>query len=176
MGVVFLNGTTSAGKTRIARALPPILDPLHLRLDIDDGFAMLPLHLNNAPDGFFFDIDATWRGSVGRATLTAHADSAAAIARSGIGLILDEVVLVADIRAEWFALLAGINVFRVGVYCAIKELERREGARGDRLIGQAHDQFGLIHREMRYALGIDSTTRTPEQSAAIIAAAYRADY
>ena len=64
MGVVFLNGTTSAGKTRIARALPLILDPLHLRLGIDDGFAMLPLHLNNTPDGFFFDIDATWRGSV----------------------------------------------------------------------------------------------------------------
>ena len=130
-----------------------------------------------------FSLISTQRGQVqlncgpfGRATLAAHAESAAAIARSGIGLILDEVVLVADIRAEWFTLLTGINVFWVGVHCAVEELERREVARGDRLIGQAHRQFDMVHREMRYALGINSTTRTPEQSAAIIAAAYRAGY
>lgn len=177
MSVIFLNGPTSAGKTSIARALQAILDPPHLRLGIDDAFAMLPLRLHNHPDGFFFDTDPRGEirlnhGAFGRATLSAHAHSATAIARSGIDLILDDVILEDDIRAEWRSLLAGIDVFWVGVRCAADELARREIARGDRLIGQARGQLAPVHREMDYALEIDTTDAPPEQSAAIIAEAY----
>ncbi len=178
MSVIFLNGPTSAGKTSIARALQAILDPPHLRHGIDDAFAMLPLRLHNHPDGFFFDTDSRGEirlnhGRFGRAMLAAHAHGAAAIARTGIGLILDEVILEDDIRAEWRSVLASVDVFWVGIHCTLDELARREIARGDRLIGQARGQVDLVHRDMDYALEIDTTSATPEQSAAIIAAAYR---
>ncbi len=76
--MIFLNGCTSAGKTSVARALQAVLDPPHLRLGIDDAFAMLPLKLHNHPDGFFFDTDARGElrlnhGATGFAVLKAHA-------------------------------------------------------------------------------------------------------
>ena len=57
MGMIFLNGCTSAGKTSVARALQAQLAVPHLRYGIDDAFAMLPQRLHNHPDGFSFDRD-----------------------------------------------------------------------------------------------------------------------
>lgn len=175
--MIFLNGCTSAGKTSIARALQDMLDPPHLRFGIDDAFAMLPLHLHNHADGFFFDTGARGEirlnhGATGLAVLKAHARMAAALARSGLGTILDEVVLGDDLREDWRAALAGCDVFMVGVHCALPELERREGARGDRLVGQARGQFELVHAGMAYDLEVDSTTEAVLAIAARIADAY----
>lgn len=77
MTMIFLNGCTSAGKTSIARALQAALDPPFLRYGIDDAFAMLPLHLHNHADGFFFDRDSRGlvrlnHGALGRTLLRAH--------------------------------------------------------------------------------------------------------
>lgn len=178
MGVVFLNGCTSAGKTGIARALQESLDPPHVRLGIDDAFAMLPVKLRHHPDGFFFDTDPRGlvrlnHGSFSIAMLKAHARMAAAVARQGIGLILDEVVLEDVFRCDWNAVLAGTHVFRVGIHCALAELERREAARGDRIIGQARGQFDRVHRDMIYDMEIDTTVLTPMAAADRIAEAYR---
>jgi len=77
MTMIFLNGCTSAGKTSTARALQAALDPPFLRHGIDDAFAMLPLHLHNHADGFFFDRDTRGlvrinHGALGRTLLRAH--------------------------------------------------------------------------------------------------------
>lgn len=178
MAILFLNGCTSAGKTSIARALQRLLDPPHLRLGIDDGFAMLPPQLHNHPDGFYFDTDDRGEvrlnhGAFGLAMLKAHARCAAAIAASDIDLILDEVVLEPDLRADWAAVLGPFAVFRAGIHCALGELERREIARGDRLIGQARGQLDLVHRDMAYDFEIDTTAVPPATAAAAIAGAYR---
>lgn len=178
MSILFLNGCTSAGKTTIARLLQAMLDRPHLYLGIDDAFAMLPTKLHDAPNGFFFGVDA--RGDVrlnlgpfGLATLRAHACSAAAIARSGVDVILDEVVLEDRLREGWAAALKGLDVFAVGLHCALPELERREFARGDRVIGQARGQIDLVHRSMSYDLELDVTALSPIDSAQLIASAYQ---
>ncbi len=177
MAVIFINGCTSAGKTSIARILQEMLDPPHLRLGIDDAFAMLPRKLHNHPDGFFFDTDDRGlvrlnHGPFGLAMLKAHARMVAALAAQGIGVIADEVVLEDDLRADWAQVLHGLDVFAVGVHCALPELERREMARGDRLIGQARGQMDLVHRGMNYALEIDSTNAAPEALAREICSAF----
>lgn len=179
MAIIFLNGCTSAGKTSIARALQAALPRPFLRLGIDNAFAMLPPSRHNHPDGFFFDTDERGEirlnhGAFGLATLKVHAWAAAAFAKAGLDLILDEVVLDATLRAEWRAALGSLDVFRVGVRCALPELERRERQRGDRLIGLARGQVDLVHVGMHYDVDIDTTATPPAESAAAIAAAWQA--
>ena len=175
MGIIFLNGWTSAGKTSIAQALQARLDPPHLRYGIDDAFAMLPLRLHDQPDGFFFDRDARGlvrlnHGPFGQATLRAYRRAAAAIAGM-VDVIVDEVVLEAAIAADWISVVRGLDVVAVGVHCDLDELERREVARGDRLVGQARGQFDIVHRWFRYDLEIDTTSASPEAAADTIIAA-----
>jgi chloramphenicol 3-O phosphotransferase len=177
MSVIFLNGCTSAGKTSIAVALQDRLRVPHLRRGIDDGFAMLPRKLHDHLDGFFFDTDDRGEirlnhGAFGFATLKANARAAAAIAMTGVNLILDEVLIEDVLKTDWREVLDGTDVFWVGIHCALPELERRERARGDRLIGQARGQFDLVHSGMRYDLEIDSTSVPAAESAAIIVDAY----
>ncbi|MEO1100790.1 MAG: AAA family ATPase [Pseudomonadota bacterium] len=166
MSVIFLNGCTSAGKSSIAKHLQDRLPTPHLLTGIDDAFAMLPAHYHNHPDGFFFDRDADNLvrlnfGPFGLATLKSHHRAAAAIARSGVDLILDEVIQTPELRRDWLDVLQGLDVFFVGVHCDLEELERREIARGDRLPGQARGQLGIVHKGMTYDLEIDSTNAEP---------------
>ena len=162
MDVIFLNGCTSAGKSSIARLLQTRLATPHLRTGIDDAFALLPDHLHNHPEGFSFDRCEQGQvrlnfGPFGLATLKAHNRAAAAMARSGVPVILDEVILTDELRADWHACLQGLSVFFVGVHCDLEVLERREIARGDRVIGQARGQYEIVHRGLVYDLELDTT-------------------
>ncbi len=175
MTVIFLNGCTSAGKSSIARALQAALETPYLLTGIDDAFAMIPLRYHNHPEGFQFvredeGLVQLAFGDVGWQTLHAHQIAVAALASHGIHLILDEVVLTESLRREWLRLLEGVPVHYVGVHCELAELERREKARGDRMIGQARGQFDQVHQGMRYDLTIDTTHQSPEAAAALIAA------
>ncbi|MEM1230872.1 MAG: AAA family ATPase, partial [Pseudomonadota bacterium] len=150
MTVIFLNGCTSAGKSSLARALQAALPTPYLLTGIDDAFAMIPMRYHKHPEGFRFVRDDEGLvqlafGDVGWQTLHAHQIAAAAMAHSGVNLILDEVVLNEALRSEWLRLLEGLPVHYVGVHCELAELERREQARGDRMLGQARGQFGHVH-------------------------------
>lgn len=138
---------------------------------------MLPAKLHNNPDGFFFDRDRDGLvrlnfGAFGLATLKAHMHSVAAIARTGMNLILDEVILTADLRQEWVERLSGMDVMLVGVRCDLEELERREIERSDRVIGQARGQYAIVHADMCYDLEIDTTNITHNDAASIVVEAF----
>lgn len=174
MTVIVLNGCTSAGKTSIAIALQECLVAPHLRLGIDDAFAMLPRRLHDHPDGFFFDRDDRGlvrlkQGVFGEAVLLAHRRTAAEMAADGLDLILDEVLLDDATRHDWIARLPAADTVWVGIHCDLPELERRERERGDRILGQARGQFDLVHAGMRYDLEVDTTCVPPARSAAVIA-------
>lgn len=176
MSVIFLNGCTSAGKSSLARELQDQLQTPYLLTGIDDAFARMPAHLHNHPDGVFFDRDERGLvrlnfGAFGMATMRAHHQAAAAMARSGCNLILDEVLLTHELRQHWWQSLKGLDVALVGVRCALAELERRETARGDRMRGQARGQYDLVHDGMIYDIEVDSTqTHAAELAAMIIKA------
>lgn len=177
MSVIFLNGCTSAGKSSVAKSVQDQLSAPFLLTGIDDAFSMLPANLHNNPDGFIFDRDRDGRvrlnfGSFGLATLKAHIRSVAAIARTGMNLILDEVVLTDDLRKEWVEHLSGTDVMLVGVRCDLEELERREIERGDRVIGQARGQYDIVHADMCYDLEIDTTSITTKDAAKIVVEAF----
>ena len=175
MAVIFLNGTTSAGKTSLAKALQAELDRPYLLTGIDVAFAMLPDRFHNHQDGFRFDRTRSGRvrlfiGDLGLATLKAHHRAVAGMAASGVDLICDEVILTDELRRDWIAVLDGIDVTFVGVQCELNELRQREHARGDRVIGQAEGQFDVVHRNMTYDVEVDTTNCTPSEAARFIAA------
>jgi chloramphenicol 3-O phosphotransferase len=179
MGIIFLNGCTSAGKTSIARALQARPGRPLLHFGIDDGFGLLPVRLSGDPDGFYFDRDERGMvrlnyGPVGREALAAYRRAAMTLAQGPLDLIVDEVVLDAGFADDWVTLAAGCDVFAVGVHCRLAELERRELARGDRQPGQARGQFDLVHRWFAYDLEVDTSAATPASVAAAIDAAWTA--
>lgn len=131
---------------------------------------MLPPQRHNHPDGYFFDRDERDQvrlnlGSFGLVAIGAHHQAAAAIASSGVDLILDEVILSEELFEDWKEALAGLDVFWVGVHCDLTELERREIARGDRVHGQARGQLDIIHQFTKYDFEVDTAKTSPEHCA-----------
>jgi chloramphenicol 3-O phosphotransferase len=173
--IIFLNGCTSAGKTTLARALQDRLPGVWLHTGIDSGIAMLAPRFLDHPDGLWFDRDARGLvrlnfGHAALAALAAHRRGAAAMAASGAHLIIDEVLLPPDFLADWRAVLPDVPLLMVGVHCDLVELERREAARGDRVIGQARGQIGLVHLQIAYDLEVDTGTSSIAACAEAIAA------
>ena len=177
MTVIFLNGCISAGKSSIARELQSGLPTPYLLTGIDDAFAMLPQKLHGHKDGFYFDRDDANKvrlnfGAFGLATLKAHRRACTAIAKSGVNLILDEVVLTQDMAEDWISIFEAIDVFWVGVHCSLEELNRREIARGDRVHGQAEGQYNSVHKHLEYDCEIDTSQILPSACAAEIMQAH----
>lgn len=98
----------------------------------------------------------------------------AAFASAGNDLIVDHLIEFAAWRDELRELLAGFDVFLVGVHCTLEELERRELARGDRRLGEAreHIETDKVHDIGRYDMEIDSTGCAPESLAKEVIAAW----
>ncbi len=95
--------------------------------------------------------------------------TAAALAESGLDLIVDHVLLedrwLDDMAARW----AEFRVLYVGVRCPLDVVLEREAARRDRTIGQAAAQFTVVHRRAGYDLEADTSELAPDEAAARIA-------
>ncbi|WP_050669684.1 phosphotransferase-like protein [Luteipulveratus halotolerans] len=83
--------------------------------------------------------------------------------------VLSEPWWIRDLVEVW----AGLDVLLVHVTCSAPELRRREAARGDRVIGAAEQQLGVVFAHGDCDLEVDSTRRTPVDLAQDIAGADR---
>jgi chloramphenicol 3-O phosphotransferase len=164
--IILLNGASSAGKSSIARALQARLPGLWLHVALDQFLAMMPLKFHGVAEGVRLvpQPDGTLPvqiGPIGYETLHGFHRAVRALAAGGARVIVDDVILNRALLTDWQRELDGLDVFFVGVRCALQELQRREQARGDRGIGQAVWQCDLVHRHMSYDAEIDSTSTTP---------------
>jgi chloramphenicol 3-O phosphotransferase len=185
--VIVLNGTTSAGKSTLAAALQAQLGALGrcwIVLGIDDFLGKLPAawvgffeHGAHADDGIRFErvgAEVTLHlGPVGRALLGGYRDAVVAVARRGMDVIVDEVVLDEDAWGQWEEGFAGLDVLWVGVECPLEVCEQRERARRDRMTGQARSQAAFVHRFPRYDLVVDTSSSTPAELGARVIEAHR---
>jgi chloramphenicol 3-O phosphotransferase len=82
-----------------------------------------------------------------------------AFAAAGNDLIVEHVIEFASRRRDLARLLAGLDVFLVGVHCDLAEIDRRERARGDRRPGEGrtHVETDLIHSFGAYDFEVDTT-------------------
>ncbi|MGW0005534.1 chloramphenicol phosphotransferase CPT family protein [Nocardia grenadensis] len=179
--VIFLNGTSSAGKTTLARA---IQDESHIPFvywGIDTLFGLVPPNWGGgrdgprSRDGFWYDRtghDAQGRpavviryGDVGRRMLRSACAAAAAFAHGGDHLVVDEMLLTPDLLSIWLDALSGLDVQLVRVTCPPAVADRRELARGHPA-GLARGHLPTVHQHGHpYDTVVDTTAGTPAELA-----------
>ena len=152
--VILLNGASSSGKSTLAKALQAALPHpfLHLSSDQLVQAGMLP---HRSSDGGAFD----WWHQIRPRFFAGFHRCLPAFAEAGNDLIVEHVIEFRSWRAELARLLAGLDVFLIGVHCDPEELDRRERSRGDRRVGEgrAHLTLDQIHTFGPYDLDIDTT-------------------
>jgi chloramphenicol 3-O phosphotransferase len=185
--LLMLNGTSSAGKTTLARAIQRIADVPWLRTGLDACFAMVPEKWGGGEgdplsfEGFRYDESdqdvsglplVTIRyGRLGRSILEASHRSIVALVDAGQHVIVDEMLLSDEVLDDWLRVLQGRDVLFVGVHCALGVLEARELARGNR-IGLARAHLRTVHQHGLYDLEVDTTASQPEDLARIVLSAW----
>lgn len=178
--VILLNGTSSVGKSSLARALQQAAKKNFLHVQMDAFLDMQPARLNNHPDAFVFRAIegavppeiAIETGPFCQQLLDGMRRSVRALADAGLDLIVDDVWLQNDEQHAYERHLGGHTVHFVGVHASLEVSEAREKARGDRDIGQARWQRSRVHVNARYDLEVDTSQTTPERAAEIIAARF----
>ena len=142
--IIFLSGTSSAGKSTIARALRPALEPQFCYYASDQ-----------LADGSFRPIDSGAREAGRERFFQGFHRSIAAFADAGNDLLVEHIVEEQSWADQLMETLATFDVFWVGVHAPSEEIERRERLRADRRIGEG--LFHLkTHRYCRYDLEVDS--------------------
>ncbi|MFI0849518.1 chloramphenicol phosphotransferase CPT family protein [Mesorhizobium sp. IMUNJ23232] len=154
--IIFLNGTSSAGKSTLAKALREALsEPFcYYASDqlADAGFRTIRRARHGGAPGErekFFD---------------GFHRSIATFAEAGNDLIVEHIVESQAWANQLNTLLAHLDVFWVGVHAPMDELERRELERGDRSIGEARYHL-KTHGFCRYDLEVDTTEPVDELAA-----------
>ena len=184
MRVFMLNGTSSAGKTTLAAALQERLaasGECAMTISPEDFLVRAPrawmaygrFHVGERSDqGLTFRIvdgQLTRRvGPVGAQIVAAYRSTVAAVARTGLSVIVDDVLFEKDDWLSWRQHLAGLDVVWVGLTVPLDVLEQRERERGDRVVGQARSQHALVHRHATYDVEVDTAALRPDAAAASI--------
>ena len=91
------------------------------------------------------------------------------MASAGVDLLVEHIVEEQGWADELAALLAGLDVFWVGVHAPVDVITAREIERGNRTIGEAAYHL-KTHSFCRYACEVDTTRPTDELAAEIVAA------
>ena len=172
--VVVLSGGSSAGKTTLGRKLQSSLDGSWLLVGVDLLLWMLPSELVSNPSGISVHDGVITRGDQFIRLYVGFQQAVAALARSGVDVLVDEVLLGggAD-QLRWNNALRDLDVRWVGVRCAPDIAAAREARRGDRPAGVARKQADAVHDGVRYDLDVDTGALDVSQSVTHIAEALR---
>jgi chloramphenicol 3-O phosphotransferase len=143
--IIVLNGTSSSGKSTLAKALRPAL-PATFCYYTSDQLA----------DAGFRPLDITARGETREAFFVGFHRSIAAYASAGLDLLIEHIVETSEWCLSLKSLLSPYDCFWVGVHAPLKTLKEREALRGDRQDGEA--EFHLrTHNYCTYDISVDTT-------------------
>lgn len=168
--IIYLNGTSSSGKTSITRALHEQLEQPYLHCPID-LFEMM-ISERQIERGVFPELNAIESG------FTA---CIAALASAGNNVIVDDVLCepfghpegqtpmtTRELLHQRVSALHVFDILYVKVYCPLPTVEQREQARGNRTIGLASFQYHRMHHDTPYDVEVDTSLQTPDACAAQI--------
>lgn len=162
--IIFLNGTSSAGKSTLAKAirLQAEIPFWHVASDQFVEADMLPKRVN---DGGAFD----W--SINRPLFfDAFHLCVKAILDAGNNIILDHIIE----SQEWFETLKSYlkahDIFFVGVHCPLPVIQERERQRSDRdvgyrYLGEAEYHLAHVHTYSSYDFEVDTSQYSPQENA-----------
>jgi chloramphenicol 3-O phosphotransferase len=152
--VVLLNGTSSSGKSSIARELLAVLDGTWFHLPVDAFHALRGGAV--ADGGLQAEIDRTCKG---------FHRAVAGMAAGGNNLVVDYPLSRRWRLLDLLDVLDPAGTVLVAVRCPLPELERREAARGDRQVGLAALQYPHVHSHGPHDLDVDSGRHGPAECA-----------
>jgi chloramphenicol 3-O phosphotransferase len=172
--IIFLNGTSSSGKTSIVRALQHTFAEPYLEVGLDKFIWMLPGRYLERP--LWDDVLglATRAGETGHSLVAGMHRAIEALSRAGIHVLADHVLVEAAWWQDITLRFCDLPAFLVGVRCPLAVVEEREKARRNRTLGQARAQFEVVHGAGIYDVEVDTSRLTPEECAAQIVARVKA--
>ena len=162
--IIFIHGPSSSGKTTLARAVQQQLDLpfLIFSFDVFRDCQVLPMDQINGGTFSWPDMrPAVFKG--------VH-QCLRALAIAGNNVLFEHIIETQAWLDELVRLLAGLDVFFVGLHCSLEELERREGQRGNRRIGEARTDLETVHSFATYDLALDSEQPAEDNARRLIAA------
>ena len=184
--IIFLNGTSSAGKTTLAHALQERLPEPWLHVALDQFRDGLPARFRglNAPGGSAGDeglnvVPVTDDprphtqvrfGTVGKRVLKGMRRAIVALADAGNNVIIDDIILEPEFLDDYLDVFSGFTVYFVGVRCPIEVIDAREGSRPGRFPGTAYGHFESCHAHGIYDIEVDTSQLRPDACAEQIAA------
>ena len=178
--IIFLNGTSSAGKSSIAKVLQEIMDGYLIHTGIDHFIERLPRNFFVGHDGIDPPpaVGELWIsekgggrlieirvGSVGYKVIAGIYQAVAGLARSGNDVIVDDVIYDPLVLKSAVVALHTCNVLFVGVRCPVDVAEQRERDRGDRMPGLVTAHIDLVHAHGIYDLEVDTSVLTAMECA-----------
>lgn len=159
--IVFLNGTSSSGKSSIAVELLKVLDTPYFHLAVDAFGAMRAVERT-------LELDGPAQQELLRRTRAGFHRAVAGMAQAGNDVVVDYLLSEPWRLQDCLDVLNGLDVVLVGVHCPPDELERRERARGDRVPGTAAKQLQSVHQHGLYDFEVDTGVSTPQECARAI--------
>ncbi len=179
--VILINGTSSVGKSAIAREIHNTAKEPYLHFCMDAFFEMLcPRFMALGADhlekrdgegrlGFYTsNTSAGYRinaGILGEKLDRALPFCIAECARQGLNLVVPTIISTKNLMEIYKEALADFDTFVVYIDCAREEIQRRETARGDRLPGTSLDLLDRFETANDCNLKLDSTNCLPKNLA-----------
>ena len=173
--IIFLNGTSSAGKTTLAYALQERLEEPFQHVALDQFRDGLPAKFRglNAPAGTPGERglnivpvkvagDKAYTevrfGEVGQKLLKGMRRAILTLALEGNNIIIDDIILNQSFLDDYLDVMANEQLYFVGVRCPLSVIEQRESQRLGRFQGQ---QKVILSRAMLMALTTYRSTPLP---------------
>jgi chloramphenicol 3-O phosphotransferase len=179
--IIFLNGTSSAGKTTLAHALQDKLEQPFQHMALDQFRDGLPAKYRglNAPAGTtganglnvvpVNSGDRTWTevrfGPVGERVLRGMRRSIVTMADAGNNIIIDDILLSSVFLDDYLSVMTEQTIYFVGVRCPLPVIARREATRLGRFPGTAESHFERCHAHRLYDVEVDTSAMSPEACA-----------
>ena len=173
--ILLLVGTSSAGKSTLAKELQAILPDHYLVLGLDDVFRMVAPRWGGgvagplSTHGFRYDhsldepITTIRYGAVGRAVLDGMHYAVAAFAQAGTNVIVDDMLLDSDVLSGWAHALAPYQTYLVKVQASLATLEEREPHRRNP-VGLARGHYA-VNDVLVFDRLVDTTTTAAADAA-----------
>jgi chloramphenicol 3-O phosphotransferase len=168
--LIILNGGSSAGKTTLGRALQSELADSWLLVGIDLLIWTLPPEMINDPEGLSVREGVISRGALFVPLYFGFQTAVAALARSGVNVLVDDVTIDGSTDQErWNQVLRGLQLCWIGVHCAPDIAAAREAGRGGRLPATARHQALSVHEGVRYDVEVDTGALDLHEEVGVIA-------
>ena len=179
---IFLNGTSSSGKTTLAKVLQSRLKEPYLYVSLDQYRDSLPdkyRGLNSPPGTLGYDglnvvpidskdgkkITSIQFGDYGKKVLHGMRSAAADLVRNGLNIIIDDILLDSDFLEDYLEIFSDLKVYFIGLFCALEVVEKREASRAGRFPGTAESQLEVCHAHGVYDLSVDTSVLSPDECA-----------